>query len=157
MATDVIDDDRRMFLTRLGHAALLVGMGGLGVLSLDYLSPNILLEPPAEVNVGRPDEFTPGTVTLLAQHRVFIVRSADGPFHALSAVCTHLGCMTGFRASAGVIACPCHGSKFNAVDGTVLDGPAPVPLVTLELRLSEQGFLWVNRTAQVAAGTILKV
>lgn len=157
MAAGEIDHDRRLFLTRLGHATLLIGAGGLGVLSLDFLSPNVLLEPPAEVNIGRPDEFAPETVTLLSRHRVFIVRSPQGPFHALSAVCTHLGCMTGYRASSGIIACPCHGSRFDPADGSVLSGPAPVPLPTLELRLSEQGFLWVNRTVRVEPGTILKV
>lgn len=151
------DLTRRQFFARVGHVTLLLGAGSLGLLSLNYLSPNVLLEPPAEVNVGRPDLFPPGSVTLLAQHKVFIVRSADGPFHALSAVCTHLGCLTAFWAGAGIIACPCHGSRFNPADGRVIAGPAPRPLPSLKLELSDRNEIWVNRSVIVEPGAILKV
>ena len=43
---------------------------------------------------------------------------------ALSAVCTHLGCLTAWKPDLGIVACPCHGSKFNN-DGEKIDGPAP--------------------------------
>ncbi len=151
------DPNRRNFLSKMGHIALILGAGGLGVLSLDFLSPNLLLEPPSRVKVGRPEEFSPGSVTLLSKHKVFIVRSDNGPFIALSAVCTHLGCMTGYRSSSRIIACPCHGSTFNSHDGSVIDGPAPSALPSLELTLSEQGYLWVNRTQIIEPGRVLKV
>jgi len=149
--------NRREFLAATGHAALLIGLGGLGVLSLDFLSPNVLLEPPAEVNIGHPDQYSPGSVTLLAEHKVFIIRAPDGPFHALSMVCTHLGCLTGYRTGAGMIVCPCHGSRFNPADGSVMGGPAPRPLPNLKMTLSERGELWVNRAEVVEPGTVLKV
>lgn len=154
-----IDSDlnRRDFISKVGHIALILGAGGLGALSLDFLSPNLLLEPPKMVKAGRPEEFAPGSVTLLSQHKVFIVRTEDGPFLALSAVCTHLGCMTGYRSSSKIIACPCHGSKFNPADDSVIDGPAPTPLPSLELTLSEKGNLWVNRTQIIEPGRLLKV
>lgn len=50
----------------------------------------------------------------------------DGPAianHAISAVCTHLGCIVDWDADAGEFACPCHGSRFDA-DGEVTSGPA---------------------------------
>ena len=34
-------------------------------------------------------------------------------FYAVSAVCTHLGCITQWKPEADQIACPCHGSKFT--------------------------------------------
>lgn len=149
--------DRRRFLTSVGHGSLLLGLGGLGTLSLDYLAPNATLEPMAEVNVGRPDEYAPGSVTLLSKEKVFVIRGRNGPLHALSAVCTHLGCITGFRSSAGLIACPCHGSEFDPKDGSVISGPAPKPLPSFEIRMSDQGALWVDRMTRVDPGTILKV
>ncbi len=40
----------------------------------------------------------------------------------VSAICTHEGCQ--IRGSGGALACPCHGSGFNAVTGAVTRGPA---------------------------------
>jgi cytochrome b6-f complex iron-sulfur subunit len=149
--------DRRKFLRLTGNVSLLLGLGGLSAVGLDYLSPNVLLEPAAEVNVGPPDHFAPGSVTLLAEHKVFVVRSAEGTFHALSMVCTHLGCLTGYRTGANRIVCPCHGSQFNPADGSVVGGPAPRPLPNLKMTLSSRGELWVDRSIQVEPGTVLKV
>lgn len=54
-------------------------------------------------------------------------RDDDGVLHAVSARCTHLGCLVRFNAAETSWDCPCHGSRF-AVDGTVLEGPAVHPL-----------------------------
>lgn len=59
---------------------------------------------------------------LCAVHRAY-----DGSIHALSARCTHLGCVVHFEESEQAWACPCHGSRFG-VDGSVLQGPAVRPL-----------------------------
>ena len=45
---------------------------------------------------------------------------------AHSAICTHQGCTVG--DSGKQLACPCHGSVFNAQTGAVVHGPAPLPL-----------------------------
>jgi len=55
-----------------------------------------------------------------------IIRHADRSLTAFSAVCTHAGCTVDFQS--GVIACPCHGSEFDANTGAVLRGPAATPL-----------------------------
>ncbi len=151
-----ISPDRRAFLAKLGHTTLLLGAGAMGLISLDFLSPNVLLEPPSEVKIGRPEDFAPGSVTLLAKQKVFIVRTTEGSIHALSSVCTHLGCITGYRASERVIVCPCHGSKFNPANGSVVGGPAPQSLPSLELHLAHDGFLWVNRAVTVEPGTMMR-
>jgi Rieske Fe-S protein len=52
--------------------------------------------------------------------------------HALSSVCTHLGCVVSFNAAEKSWDCPCHGSRFG-VDGNVLDGPARRPLARREI------------------------
>lgn len=62
--------------------------------------------------------------TGLAKEAYLVI--TDGPEiadHAISAVCTHLGCIVGWDADAGEFACPCHGSRFDA-DGEVTRGPA---------------------------------
>ncbi len=60
---------------------------------------------------------------------VIVVHVSDGEFAALSAVCTHAGCLVGYASAANDLACPCHGSQF-ALDGSVLRGPAATPLAT---------------------------
>ena len=55
--------------------------------------------------------------------RLGVYRDDGGKLHAVSCVCTHLGCLVKFNPSATSWDCPCHGSRFD-VDGAVLDGPA---------------------------------
>jgi cytochrome b6-f complex iron-sulfur subunit len=43
-----------------------------------------------------------------------------------SAICTHMGCTVAPQGDQ--LACPCHGSTFEATTGQVLSGPAPSPL-----------------------------
>jgi glycine/D-amino acid oxidase-like deaminating enzyme/nitrite reductase/ring-hydroxylating ferredoxin subunit len=51
-------------------------------------------------------------------------RDEDGELHRLSARCTHLGCIVSFNAAERTWDCPCHGSRFGALDGAVIEGPA---------------------------------
>jgi glycine/D-amino acid oxidase-like deaminating enzyme/nitrite reductase/ring-hydroxylating ferredoxin subunit len=55
-------------------------------------------------------------------------RDEEGELHLHSARCTHLGCIVKFNAAERTWDCPCHGSRFDAGDGTVLEGPAVRPL-----------------------------
>jgi glycine/D-amino acid oxidase-like deaminating enzyme/nitrite reductase/ring-hydroxylating ferredoxin subunit len=57
----------------------------------------------------------------LAQRAVY--RDDGGTVHALSARCTHLGCIVRFNSAERTWDCPCHGSRFAAT-GEVLEGPA---------------------------------
>jgi cytochrome b6-f complex iron-sulfur subunit len=135
--------DRRQFV-KIGATSL--GVAGLGacVFGFRYLSPNVLYEPSPIVSVGRPERYTVGSVTLDPRFGVFVVRVPEG-FYALSAVCTHLGCLSTWKADAGVIACPCHGSTFRK-DGTTIAGPAPAPLPWLKMWLGDDGILVVDRS-----------
>jgi cytochrome b6-f complex iron-sulfur subunit len=64
--------------------------------------------------------------------RPVIVVNTDAGFAALSAVCTHLGCVVRWKKGRRQFFCPCHGGRFD-VDGRVLGGPAPRPLAKLEV------------------------
>lgn len=55
-----------------------------------------------------------------------VARTGQNAFTALTAVCTHEGCIvSGFENQTYV--CPCHGSRY-ATSGTVVNGPATVAL-----------------------------
>jgi cytochrome b6-f complex iron-sulfur subunit len=139
---------RRGFLTRI--TGIVVGVGAL-LTSWPFvrsLFPNVLYEPPRKFPVGLPEAFQPG-VTFLDAQRVFLFRSANG-FHAVSGICTHLGCTVKFAPfkqpqeqtvrgltfeSPGDFLCPCHGSKFHG-EGTNYAGPAPRPLQSFHIEIS---------------------
>lgn len=58
---------------------------------------------------------------------IIIINTGGDSFVALSAICTHEGCIVGYNNSAGNVQCPCHGSVFST-GGAVLNGPATSPL-----------------------------
>jgi cytochrome b6-f complex iron-sulfur subunit len=58
---------------------------------------------------------------------IIIINTGGDAFVALSAICTHQGCVVGYNSSAGNIQCGCHGSVFST-GGAVLNGPASTPL-----------------------------
>lgn len=53
---------------------------------------------------------------------------------AHSAICTHMGCTV--NTNGAELDCPCHGSKYNAQTGAVLNGPAPAPLPEIKVTVS---------------------
>jgi glycine/D-amino acid oxidase-like deaminating enzyme/nitrite reductase/ring-hydroxylating ferredoxin subunit len=59
--------------------------------------------------------------------KVAACRDLAGKLHLHSAVCTHSGCEVAWNSTEQCWDCSCHGSHF-APDGTVLNGPAVVPL-----------------------------
>jgi glycine/D-amino acid oxidase-like deaminating enzyme/nitrite reductase/ring-hydroxylating ferredoxin subunit len=61
----------------------------------------------------------------LAQRAVY--RDDRGELHALSARCSHLGCIVNWNSGERTWDCPCHGSRF-ASSGEVIMGPAVQPL-----------------------------
>lgn len=59
-----------------------------------------------------------------------VLQPSPGEFVALSAVCTHLGCVVSWQDDKSEFICPCHGGRFSP-EGTVLGGPPPAPLENL--------------------------
>ncbi len=146
---------RRDFLNQVAAAAL--GVTGLGatVVTVKYMSPNVLFEPATRFRVGSPDDYPLDSVTYLRNQQVFIVRTAAG-FSAVSAVCTHLGCITEWKPEDNLIECPCHGSKFDR-DGKKVAGPAPRPLPHFVISLTPDGELAVDKLNIVKPTELLKV
>ena len=67
-----------------------------------------------------------GSVALLqnSNYPVLVNRKATDSFEAMSAICTHQGCLVSdYDSSKQEFVCPCHGSRFS-LTGQVDQGPA---------------------------------
>jgi len=71
---------------------------------------------------------------VLADKKIVITQPQAGSFDAFTAVCTHQGCIVG-SVTGGTINCPCHGSKFNITNGSVVNGPAASPLAPVGIKV----------------------
>ncbi len=138
-------------LASMGAAivSFFVVMGGI----FKMTKASVHYEESLKFKIGKPDEFPTGTVKVLDDKNVFIFADNDG-LHAISNVCTHLGCI--ISAVDWGFQCPCHGSKFDK-SGKVIGGPAPRPLPWLEVSKHVDGNLVVNAAKEVKMGTKFKV
>ncbi len=147
--------NRREFFVKLGLGSLSIAAAGTTVFAYQFLSPNVLFELSPIVNAGKPESYPVDSVTLDVNTGIYLVHGQEG-FFALSAVCTHLGCLTAWKPELGIIACPCHGSKFKR-DGEKIEGPAPKPLPWLRTWLSDDGDLMVDRSTTVRSMEFVRV
>ncbi|MFQ5677702.1 MAG: ubiquinol-cytochrome c reductase iron-sulfur subunit [bacterium] len=103
--------------------------------------------------MGNPADFPANTYKTIPGKNVFVLRDQEG-FRALSAVCTHLGCIVS-EAEWG-FACPCHGSRFDK-QGKVIGGPAPKALEWLKVGMSPDGQLTVDANKKVSIEEVFVV
>ena len=84
--------------------------------------------------LARTADIPVGGGKILADKKIVITEPKAGSFKAFTAVCTHQGC-TVDSVSGGTINCPCHGSKFSIVNGSVVNGPATPPLASIAIEV----------------------
>jgi glycine/D-amino acid oxidase-like deaminating enzyme/nitrite reductase/ring-hydroxylating ferredoxin subunit len=77
-----------------------------------------------------------GRVVSIGDRKAAVFQDDDGSLHAVSPVCTHLGCQVEFNTAERTWDCPCHGSRYD-VDGKVIHGPAVDDLAAIDLSRSE--------------------
>ena len=51
--------------------------------------------------------------------------------------CPQLGCKPNFCITNYWFECPCHGSKYNALTGAVINGPAALPLAPVAVSVKD--------------------
>ena len=98
--------------------------------------------------LGDPRQFPVDTYTFIDEHNLFVYRDHEGN-KAVTAVCTHLGCI--LEKSTDGFECPCHGSCYNS-DGEVLSGPAPRDLTWYQVSKAADGKIVVDPGKSVQAG-----
>ena len=91
----------------------------------------------ASVPVGSAVRFRTGAL------EGFLVNPGNGrSCYALSAVCTHMGCMLTWLNDAATFLCPCHGAQYDS-SGLVLSGIARHPLPPLRVKVEDDGDVYV--------------
>jgi len=150
-------EDRREFFVKLGIGGGIAALAAQAIASLRSLVPNVSYDAPTTVKLGMPNDFPEG-MKFLPDQRLFVFRERN-VLHAVSAVCTHLGCTVRAEALSQPeirsvegkplklthrFLCPCHGSKYSG-DGGNISGPAPRPLAWYHLSVApEDGQLVVD-------------
>jgi cytochrome b6-f complex iron-sulfur subunit len=146
--------ERRDFLGLAAIWSSIVALGWALLGAMRLPMPSVFPESNSLVKLGPVGRFRGAPVTAVPEQRLWIYEDQDGLF-AISAVCTHLGCLVSSNGDEGFF-CPCHGSRFD-VRGHVTAGPAPKPLTYLALSMSPDGQLVVDKQKTVAESERLHV
>lgn len=133
-------------LASLWAAASAMLFAVLGMLRLPKAA--VLASPSKKFKTALPETLAEGQAFVPPGRSVALFRDAEG-VHAISTVCTHLGCIV--KPNAEGFECPCHGSRF-AGDGAVTKGPAPQALPWLEVSASGPN-VYVDESKTVPPGT----
>jgi cytochrome b6-f complex iron-sulfur subunit len=108
--------------------------------------------PPAETNLGANDalaatvgELKPNSAKVFrfGTRPALLIRTSEGEYRAVSAVCTHLGCTVQYKGDAKEIWCACH-NGFYDLNGRNVSGPPPRPLEAYDVHVRGQE-IYVSR------------
>ena len=76
-----------------------------------------------------------GRVVPFRDTKVLVIHTAE-KLVALSAICTHAGCIVEWQRDKKQIYCPCHGGLFD-LEGNVVGGPPPRPLPLYQVSVQD--------------------
>ncbi len=118
--------------------------GGLAASVVSFLYPAIryIIPPPIAESTSRSvvaakvDELkrNTGKIFKFGSKPALLVRTVDGGYRALTAVCTHLNCTVQYRDDLHQIWCACHNGLYD-LEGRNVSGPPPRPLETFEVHI----------------------
>lgn len=131
-------------------AVAALGSGLIGMLRLPKAA--VLSSPSKKFKVTLPESLAAGQAYIPPGRSVALYRDAEG-VHAVSLICTHLGCIV--KTSGEGFECPCHGSQFTAA-GEVTKGPAPRALAWHKVTGAGGSYI-VDEGATVPPGTRAQV
>jgi cytochrome b6-f complex iron-sulfur subunit len=121
------------------------------LVALPVACNNTVSPPNGPVSAGNVSQTTVGQLSAVSGEAVFLGRDANG-LYAVSAACTHAGCMLSATHVGGAeeLSCPCHGSLFDA-NGAVLRGPAGTPLPHFQVDVAPDGSITIQGAQEVSA------
>jgi cytochrome b6-f complex iron-sulfur subunit len=124
-----VDFERRGFLHKVvGGVGAIVAVSALYPVVKYIIPPVKKIKIVNSMTVGKASEVPNGTgkIYQFNEDKVIVVNHG-GNLTAVSAVCTHLGCLVHWDEAADQLACPCHGAKYKQT-GQIISGPQPLPL-----------------------------
>jgi len=93
-----------------------------------------------------------GWLTTSAKSLAYVKRIKKDEVIAISAACTHLGCIVTWDEDQQIFICPCHNSKFDS-QGRVISGPAPKPLRRYKTKIEDGRILLATETVPYGGDT----
>jgi cytochrome b6-f complex iron-sulfur subunit len=131
------EPQRRRFVEIFFGAGVAASLASFLYPVLRYLLPPQTAELTSDtVLAGKVGDLKPnsGKIFRFGSRPAILILSADGTYHALSAICTHLGCTVQYRADMHEVWCACHNGLY-ALNGRNISGPPPRPLESYEVIL----------------------
>jgi len=145
---------RRGFLGR--GLAVVIGIASLSTFLFTIFRmpfPFLLPGKSGRFKIGLKNDFPPGTIKYFENDQVYAFADAEG-IYAISAVCTHLGCVVNKDKNGFV--CPCHGSRYG-LDGKIEKGAAPKDLPWYKISRLPSGQLEVDKKRIVKPGVKFRI
>ncbi|MDD2817247.1 MAG: Rieske (2Fe-2S) protein [Candidatus Nanopelagicales bacterium] len=116
---------RRTVLAGTGIVAVGVAVAACAPGSSDEANPEI-----KGTNIGATgtvlaavSDVPVGGGVVVSDPPIVVTQPKAGQVNGFTAICPHAGCLVASVVDDEII-CPCHGSRFSAVDGSVIQGPA---------------------------------
>ncbi|MBT0666584.1 Rieske (2Fe-2S) protein [Geobacter pelophilus] len=128
--------DRRKFL-----GVCLGGIASASIAAVAYPLFRYLSPIPEQENSGKvtfqESDIPEGEAKFFqyAGSAAVLIKNKEQGVIALSAVCTHLGCIVQWQKERGEFLCPCHAGRYTA-QGLVISGPPPKPLQPLHVSIA---------------------
>jgi Rieske Fe-S protein len=104
---------------------------------LKYLVPPVVPDlGEDEVVAAKVGDLKPNSSKIFrfGSRPALLLLTAEGEYHAVSAVCTHLGCTVQYRSDLHEIWCACHNGTYG-LDGRNISGPPPRPLESFQVNV----------------------
>jgi len=134
---------RRRVVELLLGGGLVASFGSFVYPVLRYLVPPRVAELGGDlVMVGKKGDLKPNSAKIFrfGSRPGLLIRNSDGSYRALSAACTHLGCIVQYRSDLQQIWCACH-NGFYDLNGRNISGPPPRPLELFEVHVQGEDLM----------------
>ena len=86
-----------------------------------------------------------GWITTNAKSLAYVKRVKEDEVIAISATCTHLGCIVTWDEEKKYFKCPCHDGRYDG-EGRVISGPPPKPLRRHKTKIEDGKILLATTT-----------
>ena len=93
-----------------------------------------------------------GWLTAANRSLVYVKRVKEDEVIAISASCTHLGCIVTWDEEQNIFKCPCHDGRFDG-EGRVISGPPPGPLRRHRAKIEDGTILLATETVPYGGDT----